>query len=367
MNKMMEQELSRLEEGFDTFQKNQNARLSTLEMKLGTIPKEKNQATKAETIARVDGHRKALEDFMRGRGDVKSLNTGEVPGSYLLPEVVQERIEKKLGAESSFKNLARHMMISSGSVDVIVDKDLPGVGWIAEAADRAETETGSLSKIKIELHELYAKPKITQKILDDAAINVEDWIVDKVSEKMRVIEDQSFLVGDGRGKPRGFLTYKTDRAVDNQCLQHITTGADGSFGDKGADSLFEMVEALKTEYLHNACWILSRSALTAIRKLKDPATGSYLWQPSLAQGSPSMLLGYPVHISDAMPALKDGSPSASVAFGDFSEGYQVIERPSMSILRDPYSSKPYVEFYVSKRVGGDMINFDAIKILKFAA
>ena len=223
-----------------------------------------------------------------------------------------------------------------------------------------------MARIKIDLHELYAKPKITQKILDDAAINVEDWIVDKVSQKMKRIEDQAFILGDGEGKPRGFLTYETGATPRFGRLQHIKTGEDGGFGEEGAAPLFAMVDSLKTEYLSQAVWIMSRSALSAIRQIKDPATGHYLWQPSLSEHGPSTLMGYPVHVTDAMPSLKKGTASASVAFGHFGEGYQIVERPDISVLRDPYSSKPFVEFVpVCPEVEiGLGIPRDTIKIIK---
>lgn len=361
-------ELTRLEKGFESFQENHATRLSMLEKKMGARPASV-MLEDGGTVATRDTPtaRKAFANFLRGAGAVKSLTAGDAPGSYLLPSVVQERIERALDASETFRQIARHMTISSGSVEVIIDRDLPSVGWTSEVVERTETDPGQLARIKIDLHELYAKPKITQKILDDAAINVEDWIVDKVSQKMKQIEEQAFIVGDGDGKPRGFLTYETGETSRFGRLQHIKTGEDGGFGEQGTDALFNLVDSLKTEYLSQAVWMMSRSALSAIRQLKDPATGQYLWQPSLSDHAPSTLMGYPVYVSDAMPTLKKGTASASVAFGHFGEGYQIVERPQISMLRDPYSSKPFVEFYVSKRVGGDVINFDAIKVLKCEA
>ncbi|UNM05752.1 MAG: phage major capsid protein [Holosporaceae bacterium] len=239
-------ELTRLEKGFESFQENHATRLSMLEKKMGARPASV-MLEDGGTVATRDTPtaRKAFANFLRGAGAVKSLTAGDAPGSYLLPSVVQERIERALDASETFRQIARHMTISSGSVEVIIDRDLPSVGWTSEVVERTETDPGQLARIKIDLHELYAKPKITQKILDDAAINVEDWIVDKVSQKMKQIEEQAFIVGDGDGKPRGFLTYETGETSRFGRLQHIKTGEDGGFGEQGTDALFNLVDSLK--------------------------------------------------------------------------------------------------------------------------
>ncbi|MDC0349146.1 phage major capsid protein [Alphaproteobacteria bacterium] len=222
-----------------------------------------------------------------------------------------------------------------------------------------------LSKIRISLQELYAKPKATQKLLDDGAINIEDWLVSKVTEKMVRIENEAFISGDGEGKPTGFLHYQTEDVASFGRLQHHKTGANGGFGGIGANILFDMVASLKTEYLSDAVWVMSRSAEAAVRKLKERGTGQYLWQPALGDRLLPVLMGHPVHVMDEMPALVFGEASSSIAFGSFKDGYQIVEKPQLNVLRDPYSAKPYVEFYITKRVGGDVIDFDAIKILKF--
>lgn len=362
-----------LEKDLKSFQSTYQDRIMDLEQKVSSLARGRAHMTaenrpEGSKVALKNGNSlKAFEAYMRGHQtwDIKALSTGEVPGSYLMPEVLQERIAKHLDSEGAFRSLARHMTVSGGSVEVIVDRDLPAVGWVAEAAERPETGSPSLEKIKIVLQELYAKPKATQKLLDDGALNIEEWLVSKVSQKMTRIENEAFLTGDGEGKPKGFLSYQMDDEASFGTLQHHKTGIDGAFGENGADVLFAMVGSLKTEYLSDAVWLMSRSAHAAIRKLKADETGQYLWQPALGEKAVPTLLGYPVHVMDEMPALVPGEASCSVVFGNFKEGYQIVEKPQLTVLRDPYSAKPYVEFYITKRVGGDVIDFDAIKVLKF--
>lgn len=363
-----------LEKDFQNFQLSQKDRLEKLEQKVSELPVFRKQMTterRPEGALKVDlkqgSSLKAFEAYVRGHSDwdVKALSSGETPGSYLMPEVIQERISKELHEGASFRSIARQMSVSGGSVDVIVDRDLPAVGWVSEMGERPETAPPSLEKIRIVLQELYAKPKATQKLLDDGAINIEDWLVRKVTDKMTRIENEAFISGDGEGKPRGFLSYETGDTAAFGRLEHHKTGVDGAFDEDGADILMDMVASLKTEYLADAVWVMSRSAQAAVRKLRESETGQYLWQPALGEKPVPTLLGYPVHVLDEMPALLPGTASCSIAFGNFKEGYQVVEKPQLNVLRDPYSAKPYVEFYITKRVGGDVIDFDAIKVLKF--
>ncbi len=313
---------------------------------------------------------KEFKNFIR-RGDfsAKSLMAGAAPGEFLLPETVQERISLDLKSGGSIRSLAKAMQISTGSVEVILDRDAPDVGWTGETDDRAETGTPVLTKHKIIAHEMYARPKATQKLLDDAAVNVEEWLVSRVSNHMSKQENKAFLYGNGDNKPNGILSYPTCESEDWAwgSFEHITTGSDGEFGDDGAEVLIDTLNALKTEYRDGAVWMMSRSAHSNVRKLKDPGTGQYLWQPALGGEANPTILGYPVVLTDDMPGLISGTASKSILFGNFSATYMIVDRMNMSVLRDPYSSKPYVEFYVSKRVGGDVVNFESLKVINFAA
>ena len=297
----------------------------------------------------------------------KSLNeTSDKDGAVFLPQNILQKIDDKMVYLSPMRNISRIMTISSSSIDILVDDKLPGANWCAENSERKETSSPELKKIKINVHELCAKPKASQILLDDAQIDVENWLIEKISENFANLEDDAFINGDGKNKPRGFLKCKTSRESKSDNLQYFLSGAKGKFANSEAalDTLIEMVCSLKPHHVKNATWIMSRSALAEIRRIKNH-DGVNVWQMSMSEATPATLLGYPVVIDDNMPALNFETGTFSVAFGDFLSGYQIVDRQGLTVLRDPYTSKPFVEFFVSKRVGGDVVDFDAIKLLKF--
>ncbi len=297
----------------------------------------------------------------------KSLTSvNDASGGYLIPHPMVEMIHGTVGRISPMRSLARMTTISTDTLELLLDKGETDVGWVAETADRPETSTPELSKLRISVHQIYAKPRASQKLLDDASFDVEHWLADKIAQKMCRSENHAFINGDGNGKPKGFLTYPTVALGKGEWgkFESISTGEDGALVD--SDVLLETCHSLRPEYLAGAVWMMSRSAMAAVRRLRDQSSGDYLWQPGLLAGAPDTLLGYPVVIAEDMPTLVAGVPSQSMAFGNFYQGYQIVDRSGMHILRDPYSAKPYVEFYATKRVGGDVINFDAIKIVRFA-
>ncbi|MDP1974965.1 MAG: phage major capsid protein [Alphaproteobacteria bacterium] len=296
--------------------------------------------------------------------ETKALSVGSEPdGGYLVPRETFGRIIKTLSHQSAMRKLANCVTVSSDSLDLLADKDEFGAGWVAETAQRDETDTAKLAKIRIPVHEQYAEPRITQKLLDDANINVEEWLIQKIVEKMGKVEEQSFIRGDGNGCPRGILSYED--GMDWGQIKRFKTGVDGGFNDDhAADILYEALYGLESGYLQGASWLLSRSTLARIRKMKDNE-GHYLWQPSMVQGEPSTLLGHPIHMSDAMPNI--ANDALPIAFGNFKEAYTIVDRFNVRILRDPFTAKPYVKFYTTKRVGGDVTNFKAIKLIQTSA
>ena len=313
---------------------------------------------------------KNFTDFIRSGVDnflKKSLNeTSDKDGAVFLPQNILQKIDDKMTYLSPMRNISRITTISSSSIDILVDEKLPGANWCAENSERKETSSPELKKIKINVHELCAKPKASQVLLDDAQIDVENWLIEKISENFAILEDDAFINGDGKNKPRGFLKCKTSRESKPDNLQYFLSGAKGKFvnSETALDILIDMVCSLKPHHVKNATWIMSRSALSEIRKIKNH-DGVSVWQMSMSEATPATLLGYPVVIDDNMPALNSETGTFSVAFGDFLSGYQIVDRQGLSVLRDPYTSKPFVEFFVSKRVGGDVVDFDAIKLLKF--
>ncbi|MDR2417104.1 MAG: phage major capsid protein [Holosporales bacterium] len=288
-------------------------------------------------------------------------------GGFLIPAPSIERVFAILTAHSPVRQLARCERISTDAVDILVDKDLPDANWATETAERTETNTKEIAQIRIPVHELYAKPRATQKLLDDAQIDLESWLIVRIAEKMAVLENAAFVTGDGEGKPKGFLAYETvaGDAWEWGKIEHVKSGVNGAFAERNpADFVLDLMHALKSQYLQGSAWMMPRSTLAEVRKLKDPATGHYLWQPSLDK-TPTTLLGYPIFIADDMPDLVNETASSSIAFGNFGEAYQIVDRQDLRILRDPYSAKPYVEFYTTRRVGGAVVNFEAIKIGRF--
>ena len=324
------------------------------------------------------GHAHAFMDYVRKGLDAplqdherKSLSTTpDRDGGYLVPPGLQQHLYTTLQSVSVLRGLASVREISTSALEMLIDKDTADVGWVAEKEERAETRTPELAKIRIPVHEMYARPRATQKLLDDASLNVEEWLSQKIAHKMALMENQSFILGDGDNKPKGFLAYETvDKAQwEWGKLEELRSGVDGDFGkDNAAETLLILFHSLKTAYLSGASWLMSRSAQSRLRQLKDPGNHHYLWQPPLGGVSTPTLLGYPVVVSDDMPSLTAGTGSKSIVFGNFKEGYQIVDRQGIHVLRDPYSAKPYVEFYTTRRVGGDVLNFEALKILNFAA
>lgn len=384
------QSLDTLTQDLQTFKQKQEDKLDTittnLETKHESLWEEKmtsvnTRLSKLEAVAqrpamgiRDQGtceEKAALVTYVR-KGDSsyeeKALSTETNPGGgYLIPQVIAQDMVHTITAHAPLRALARVTTISTDALEVLLDKDPAQIGWVSETQNRDETATPEVARVKIPVHELYAKPRATQKLLDDAAINVETWLVDKVSTQMAHTENDSFINGDGVGKPKGFLTYPSAPTASWEWgkLEEFSTLTDGAFGELGADVLIDTLHAMKPQYLDQAAWIMSRSTLAAVRKVRSG--DEYLFQPSFADKGPGTLLGYPVVVCDDMPALVAGKPSKSIVFANLKEAYQIVDREGIHVLRDPYSAKPYVEFYTTRRVGGDVVNFEAIKIVKFAA
>ena len=324
------------------------------------------------------GHQQAFVGYIRKgldaplqQSEAKSLSTtSERDGGYFVPSGLQDRLYATLQTTSVMRGLASVRSISTSVLEMLIDKGEADAGWVAETADRVETRTPELAKTRIPVHEMYAKPRATQKLLDDALLNVEEWLAQKVSQKMAAMENQAFLVGDGDNKPKGILAYETvaKEAWEWGKWEEIKTGADGAFvADVGVLSLQDIFFSLKPHYLPGSSWLMSRSAQAVIRKLKEGENGRYLWEPPLGGSLHPTLLGYPVLIADDVPSLVAGTASKSILFGNFKEAYQIVDRSGTRVLRDPYSAKPYVEFYTTRRLGGAALNFEALKVLNFAA
>lgn len=318
-------------------------------------------------------HRKALGAYIRSgneeqlRGvelEQKALNTAD---GVLVDPHTSEMVRSSLAATASLRAIASIVQVESNSFDVLVDHGTMRTGWSRETEAFAETETPIIHRISIPLNELSAMPKASQRLLDDAAFDIEGWLADRIAKSFARAESWAFINGNGSDKPTGLL-HRTPVPNDNWNwgqLGYVATGAAGDFATVNpSDSIIELVYALEAPYRANATFVMSSKTAGAVRKMKD-ADGRFLWADGLASGEPARLMGYPVLVCEQMPEIGDNR--YAIAFGDFQAGYTVAERPDLRILRDPFSAKPHVLFYATKRVGGDVSDFAAIKLLKFAA
>jgi HK97 family phage major capsid protein len=322
--------------------------------------------------ADMDGYKAAFDTFIRrgeevmGPDERKALSVGTDPdGGYVVNPDLSGRIVLRVFETSPMRAYASVQVISSDALEGLFDLNEASSGWVGETDSRAETSTPQPGKWRIPVHEVYAKPKATQKLLDDASINMEAWLAAKVSEKFARDEANAFVVGNGVNKPRGFLTYSAGTTLPGQ-IEQFPTGASGALAaaPDGGDALINALYGLKQQYRANATWFMNRATTRLVRRAKD-SDGAYIWSPGIQAGQPATLLGYPVAAFEDMP--DPASASLSIAVGDMREAYQIVDRLGIRTLRDPYSAKPYVEFYTTKRVGGDVVNFEAIKIVRLGS
>jgi HK97 family phage major capsid protein len=318
-------------------------------------------------------HKAAFEAYIR-RGDdqglrdldQKALSAGvSGDGGYLVPPQMDGEIGRRLSAISPIRSLATVRQVSGSVLKKPFAASGFASGWVAETAARPQTGTPELSELAFPTMELYAMPAATQGLLDDAAVDIEAWIAAEVDIAFAEQEGTAFVSGDGVNRPKGFLSYTqvADDAWEWGKIGTIATGAAGAFAASGAsDVLINAVYALKAGHRQNGSFVMSRRSQGAVRKLKD-GDGNYLWAPPARAGDPASLMGFPVAESEAMPEI--AANATAIAFGDFRAGYLVVDRVGVRVLRDPYSAKPYVLFYTTKRVGGGVQDFEAIKLVKF--
>ncbi len=327
-----------------------------------------------ETTGQIGGEHKAAFDAYLRRGDeramrqldVKAMSYGSGPdGGYLVPEEIEAEIGRRLALISPIRSIASVRQVSSAVLKKPFSITGPAVGWVAETAARPQTASPTLDELQFPTAELYAMPAATPALLEDSVVDLDHWIAAEIETAFAEQEGAAFVSGNGTNKPKGFLAYnkvaETSWAWGD--IGYVATGVAGALpASNPSDKLIDLVYALKAGYRQNASWVMNRKTQAAIRKLKD-ADGNYLWQPPAGPGQRAMLMGFPLVEAEDMPdAAADATP---IAFGDFSRGYLVVDRTGVKVLRDPYSAKPYVLFYTTKRVGGGVQDFDAIKLLKY--
>ncbi len=328
---------------------------------------------------------KGLEDYRKARAkelrygkdaldadELKAMSVGsDADGGYLVTPDTTGRMVKKIFETSDIRRIANVQGISTDKLEGMEDLEEAGAGWVGETESRSETSTPKLGEWEIPVHEMYAEPRATQKLLDDASVDVEAWLGDKVGMRFGRIENSAFVTGNGIRKPRGFASYETALDDGNGVawgkIGYVLSGGNGTFAASNpADRIHDLVGLLKAAYLAGAVFVTKRQVITLIRKFKD-GQGQYLWQPSLVLGEPEQLAGYPIVRAEDLAAPAADAGALSLWFGNFAEGYQIVDRQGTRTLRDPFTSKPFVKFYSTRRVGGAVVNFEAIKAMKFSA
>ena len=321
----------------------------------------------ARTMARDAG----FDGFVRTGATVETKAFTGISGDaggYAVPREIDAVIDATLKAISPIRSIANVVKVGSAGYRKLVTTGGTPSGWAAETGARTETATPTFVEIAPPTGELYANPSASQAMLDDAQFDVEEWLAGEIALEFAKAEGAAFVNGNGTNRPRGFLQQPVATTGDATrafgTLQYIASGAAVDFGSNPQDRLIDLVQSLRGPYRQNGSFVMNAATLARIRKFKT-TDGQFLWQPSLAAGQPATLLGYPVVEADDMPDV--AANALSIAFGDFRAGYLVAERTETVILRDPYSNKPFVNFYATKRVGGCVTNSEAIKLMKFAA
>jgi HK97 family phage major capsid protein len=339
--------------------------------RLSATPQRPRLETASARLERSD-HARAFETYVRAGTtaglQVKAMESGtDADGGYLVPPEAESTIGDHLTALSPMRSIATVRQVSSTVFRKPVTTDGFDAGWVAENAPRPETGSVVLSEIAFPTMELYAMPAATATLLDDAAIDMDVWLAGEVDAAFAEQESFAFVKGNGTTQPPGFLSAPM---VDEASwawgsLGTVSTGVLGDFPvSDPSEVLIDLVYALKSSYRQNGTFVMNRSTQSALRKMRD-ADGNYIWTPPSAAGVKASLLGFPVVEMEDMDSI--GSDAKAIAFGDFRRGYLIVDHIGVRLLRDPYTAKPYVLFYVTKRVGGGIQDFDAIKLLTFSA
>ena len=360
---------------FKGFQAELQTKFQQTEERLTMLDRKSHTAARPPLAGATDmgaPHQKAFNAYLRS-GDDDGLRGLEIEakglssavnsdGGYLVDPQTADTVKSTLNATASIRAVASVVNVEATSYDVLIDHTDVDTGWATEAGSVSESATPSIDRISIQLHELSALPKASQRLLDDSAFDIEGWLAGRIADKFARAEASAFVNGDGIDKPKGFLAHAS---VDNDVwawgnLGYVPTGVDA---DVTPEAIIDVVYALGAEYRANGTFVMNSKTAGLVRKLKDN-DGRFMWSDGLAAGQPATLMGYPVVVAEDMPDVATGANA--IAFGDFAAGYTVAERPDLRILRDPFSAKPHVLFYATKRVGGDVSDFAAIKLLKFA-
>lgn len=321
--------------------------------------------TKSEAMV---AYEKSFKGFLKGKVSDAELremekktmsSDSDQDGGILVTPEMSSEIIKKVFETSLMRSYASQQTISSSSLEILEDLDEVGSGWVGETESRGETATAKFNEVAIPVHELFAEPPVTQRLLDDASINIESWLAGKVAEKFSRDENTAFVSGNGVKKPKGILSYDSGTGFGQ--IQQVLSGVSGGIS---GDSLINLMYELKTAYMGNAKFFTKRENIKSMRLLKD-SQNRYLWAPGMDGNTSGSILGHEIVEFADMPVI--AANNLSIAFGDMKQAYQIVDRIGIRVLRDPYTKKGYVLFYTTKRVGGGVKNFEALKLMKITA
>ena len=364
--KFLEQQLSRVGDGADNTQGELHKKMSQeVARYLRT-----GQEVTAEVLEEM--HKDVAKHTLHGATDAdleaftKSLSAGSNAdgGYWIMPQRAAKTIQR-IFETSPMRLVANIMTTTTDSMEFIIDDDeMSTGGWVGETDARSVTNTAKIGKLTIPVHEQFAQPKATQKMLDDAGFDVESWVASKVADKMTRTENTAFIIGDGSQKPRGILAlpaWTSAGVYERSALERINSGASGAFT---GDGLKRIQNSVKEAYQPGAVWGMKRASFTDIATLKD-SNGAYLLDPrSLKDGDSLQLLGKRIIFMDDVPAV--GAGSESLIYGNFQQGYSIVDRIGFRVIRDNVTLKPFILFYTTKRTGGDVTNYEALKVQKLS-
>lgn len=289
-------------------------------------------------------------------------------GGFAVPREIDALITAQLKTISPIRAIAQVVQVGTAGYRKLVTAGGTASGWVSETAVRPETTTPKFNEIVPPMGELYANPAASQAMLDDTAFDLEGWLANEIAAEFARAEGMAFVNGTGTNQPRGFLQAPNAATADAArafgTLQFIASGNATGFDTAPELKLIDLVHSLKSGHRQGAAFVMNSKTMAAVRKFKA-ADGTFLWQPGVLEGQPSRLLGYPVVEAEDMPDV--GANACPIAFGNFKAGYLITERRATTILRDPFTNKPYVNFYATKRIGGQVLDSDAIKLLKISA
>nr|WP_274607234.1 phage major capsid protein [Paracraurococcus ruber] len=357
------------------FEEKQAARLATANLHLQSIAGLAGRQTKLFDAEQLAKYETDFREFLRSGRDHEMQSwhrqdfqiTVDGDGGFLVPPDMSGRLVTRLYERSDMLPIVNVQQVTASEMEGIMDTADVDAGWRGETEPVTDSTNTSVSRYSIQVEEMWSQPRASTRLIADAAVNIETWVADKLGDRFARLGNAAIVAGDGIKKPRGFLSYPSNTTADASrtwgTLQRRGTGASGAIGTNPFDILIDLTMDLKPAYRRNARWVAARATFAQYRKAKD-TTGQYLWQPPVQAGMPATMLGYPITEAEDMPAL--AANSDSLAFGDFQEAYTVVERAGITILRDPYTAKGWVRFYATRRMGGGLVNSEALKILRAA-